>query len=91
MNNHAIIYCFLVLKAIDSKVGGRGGREESRQIGEQEATLHEVFKSDATDVILQHSLIVRWLCVAKWWQNGKIGLKMDENGLKMDEITLKNL
>ena len=33
--------------------------------------LHEVFKSDATDVILQHSLIIRWLRVAKWWQNGK--------------------
>jgi len=36
-------------------------------------SLHEVFKSDATVVILQHSLIVSELRVAKWWQNGKIG------------------
>jgi len=38
-------------------------------------TLHEVLKSDATDVILQHSLIISTLRVAKWWQNGKIGPK----------------
>ena len=41
--------------------------------------LHEVFKSDATDVILQHSLIISVLRVAKWWQNDKIG---PENTLK---------
>jgi len=38
------------------------------------SSLHEVFKSDATDVILQHSLKIKYLRVAKWWQNGKIGL-----------------
>ena len=41
-------------------------------------TLHEVFKSDATDVILQHSLIVNVLRVAKWWQNGKIDLNFSQ-------------
>jgi hypothetical protein len=48
--------------------------------------LHKVFKSDATDVILQHSLIISVLRVAKWWQNGKIGPKMARICAKNDLI-----
>ena len=49
----------------------------------QDAT--KVFNFDATDVILQHSLIVRVLRVAKSLQNGKIGLIFNEKGLKNHE------
>ena len=48
-------------------------------------SLHKVFNFDATDVILQHSLIVSSLRVAKWWQNGKIGLIFNEIGVKNHE------
>ena len=45
----------------------------------------KVFNFDATDVILQHSLIVRVLRVAKSLQNGKIGMIFNKNGIKNHE------
>jgi hypothetical protein len=48
-------------------------------------SLYEVLNFDATDIILQHSLIVSSLRVAKWWQNGKIGLIFNEIGVKSHE------